>query len=264
MSTPETVLIGHSHCYAILSAYDMAAWERTGPVRIHRFFLMDEEYQPTLLLGERLNPELLRRLSETLSSRPVCAAFLSVDGNAHTVFALVKHPRPFDFVLSELPDLPLDETAEVVPEAFVRAALHERLGMTERIMAALRRSVNVPLYHIESVPPVPSDGHILQTQEPIFWETLRLDELGVAPASLRFKLWRLHSELVGAICRRHDIGFVAAPAETQDKDGFMAEQAWFPRDATHGNQWYGSRVLRQIAAIAGVSEDVTAPTEVQC
>lgn len=263
MSTPEVVLVGHSHCYAILSAYDMAAWDRVGPVRIHRFFMMDEEYQPILLLGERINPELHRRLSETLSSRPVAAGFLSVDGNAHTVFALVQHPRPFDFVLSECPDLPLQEGAEIVPEAFVRAALDERLRMTERLMAALRRSVDIPLYHLESVPPVPSDQHILQTQESIFWESLRLGELGVAPASMRFKLWRLHSALVAEICRRHDIAFVPAPPETLDAKGFMVERAWFPRDATHGNSWYGSRVLRQIAAIVGAPADANVPVEVQ-
>ena len=128
MNTPETALLGHSDCYAILSAYDIAQWERAGPIHVHRFFLMDPEYQPTLVEeDDKLNPELHRRLATLLETRPIRSAFLSVDGNAHTVFALVKHPRPFDFVLSEEPGLPLDGEAEIVPEAFVRAALDHRL-----------------------------------------------------------------------------------------------------------------------------------------
>jgi hypothetical protein len=33
----------------------------------------------------------------------------------------------------------------------------------------------------------------------------------------------------------------------------MVDKAWFPRDATHGNSWYGSRVLQQMAGIVGAT-----------
>jgi hypothetical protein len=260
MTVPEALFLGHSHSYAILGAYDIAEWHRIGPIRLHRFFLMDADYVPTLSDTDDLNPKLLAAIKHTLETRPIKAAFFSVDGNAHTVFALANHPRPFDFVLTERPHLALTPGAEIVPEAFVRAALEERLRHTERTIRVLRSHLPVPVYFLESVPPVPSDEHIMQTTESVFWEVLKLRELGVAPRFFRLKLWRLHSELVSAICSRHDIQFVPVPPETADSEGFMVPSAWVPGDATHGNQWYGRYVLDQIAAALGATQSSIANT----
>ena len=68
---------------------------------------------------------------------------------------------------------------------------------------------------------------------------------GVAPASLRHKLWRLHSHLVAEDCHAAGIEFVPAPPGAQDGRGYLAEAA-YGDDSTHCNTWYGRRVIEQI------------------
>jgi hypothetical protein len=218
------------------------------------------EYEPILPDQVELNPALVAALTRLRDERPIQAGFLSIDGNAHTLFALVKHPRPFDFVLAEQPDLPLDPESELIPEAFVEAALRDRMARTERLIGAMVRHLPVPLFQVESVPPVRSTEHILATQENVFWDMLKLGELGVAPAFLRYKLWRLHSRLVREFCDRHGVAFIPAPAESQDADGFLVEGACTRGDATHGNASYGEHILRQIYAVASTLSSAASPS----
>jgi hypothetical protein len=208
------------------------------------------DYEPILADEVELNPALVAALTRLRDERPIQAGLLSIYGNAHTLFALVKHPRPFDFVLAEQPELPLDPESELIPEAFVEAALRDRMTRTEPLIAGIARHFPVPLFQIESSPPVRSAEHVLATRESVFWDVLKLGELGVAPDFLRYKLWRLHSRLVREVCDKHGVTFVAAPSETQDADGFLVEAGCTRGDATHGNAWYGEHVLRQLYAVA--------------
>ena len=59
------------------------------------------------------------------------------------------------------------------------------------------------------------------------------------------KLWRLYSSLVDETCRSDDIRFLATPPDVFDDKGFLHPDG-YPKDATHGNAWYGERVIRTV------------------
>ena len=94
--------------------------------------------------------------------------------------------------------------------------------------------------HIESPLPAASCEHI--REYPGVFRDL-IEERGVSPALLRYKLWRLHSHLYAEACAELDVEFLPVPDDMQDDRGMMAERAW-ARDPTHGNALYGSAVTR--------------------
>ena len=167
-----------------------------------------------------------------------------IGGNDHAVFGLLNHPRPFDFVLAGAPDLPLAAGAEILPARLVRATLRARMGVSVQLLTALRHRVPGALIHLEPPPPVPSADHI-RAHPGVF--AGKMAEHGIAPASLRYKLWRLHSAILSDLCRDLGVTLLPVPADTQDADGMLAADAWNP-DPTHANAWYGARVLRDLAA----------------
>ncbi len=134
--------------------------------------------------------------------------------------------------------------AEILPARLVRATLLRAHGCAVQLLTALRERVTGPLIHIEPPPPVPSADHI-RAYPGVF--AGKIAELGVSPASLRYKLWRLHSAILAELCGKLGIALLPAPADTQDAQGMLAEDCWNP-DPTHANAVYGGRVLRDLAA----------------
>src|SRR5439155_25855688 len=121
-----------------------------------------------------------------------------------------------------------------------------RMEGMRKTLKSLRSRTTSPLIHLESPPPIPSEKHI--RAYPSFYEA-KIGQRGVAPAVLRYKLWRLHSSLVQEYCRALDITFLPVPPEVQDEERMLCERAWTD-DPTHGNAYYGRCVFRQLARIS--------------
>jgi hypothetical protein len=230
--------IGNSHTLAL-----MAAWANSPStaieldfVRLHTAATPDPK-TVQLVQGGALNPRLVQQINAFGPSR----LLLLLDGNTHNIFGLVQHPEPFDFVLAEQPDLPLVKGAKIIPAGAVRAELEARLYGGG--MSLLRKTfATMPMTQVESPPPIPSEAHIRQ-HPGIFAEAIA--RRGVAPATLRYKLWRLHSSIVKDMCARSHVGFLPGPLATQDAQGMMRQECWNP-DPTHGNARYGAQVIAQI------------------
>ena len=238
------VIIGHSHTEPVAAAAAAAGV----PLDVLNFWHLPE---PFIEAGDRL------QLKPALRARLLAPVFSLVGGNVHQDVGLVVHPRRFDFVWPERPDLALEDGAEIIPYDAVQAALSARAGYFLDIMSAVRDATSGPVFHIESPP----------TYGP---EILPRDDAGFAhffgkdaefsPPWLRFKLWRVHSDIVAAHCRAIGIQFLAHPPEAVTEAGFL-------RDAYHGtpahaNAAYGALVLAQMRAVTDVpiSEPVRVPT----
>jgi len=185
-----------------------------------------------------LNPNIVSELKTQVPRAD--AAVSCMGGNAHSVFGLLNHPEPYDFVAD---GLPLVQGRQVVPRSVVKASLKEQMEDGLKVFAALRSFIDKPMFHCQSPPPLP-ESHI-RIYPGVFAE--RLDRFGVAPASFRLKLWKLQSEIYREFCAAHDIEFLPVPAECVDPDGLLTTQAR-GEDPTHGNAWYGERVVHQLAA----------------
>ena len=163
----------------------------------------------------------------------------AIGGNVHNVLALMRHPRPFDFLLAGEEGPPPDAGAEMIPEALVRAAL---VGRLQPDLARLRllRGVVGPFIHIESPPPVRDEKFILSHAESWFRERAQT-EMVVAGAGVRWRMWRLVSRLMRKAVEELNGRFMPVPESVRDADGFLRLD--HAADPTHGNAAYGAAVI---------------------
>jgi hypothetical protein len=167
-----------------------------------------------------------------------------VGGNVHNQLGLVRHPRPFDFVLPSEPDLPSGD-GELIPSGALETVLHKRMTTELTLLRLLKRHAQGPMYHLESPPPVADDEYIRASIDPYFVER-GVGELGIVSPLLRYKLWRLYSGLVRRACVALRINFVPCPAEAMT-NGFLRTELC--ANATHANERYGSLLLAQLEAL---------------
>ena len=245
------LVIGNSHVEAVGQRYQADLAEgRTPAMPIEVVNVLEPEFRP-LLEGGVLNAAVVARLDHPDNGLVVSM----LGGNDHNVLGLVNHPIPFDFVLPERPDLPLTPGADPIPSRLVRDQLRRRMEILS-YLKVIRDHARQPMIHLESPPPIPDEDHIRRHPR-IFRESIA--EHGVAPAVLRYKLWRVHSEIFREACEAADITFLPVPADMQDADGMMIPGAWNP-DPTHGNLFYGARLIEQLVDYYRRSVEAPSPS----
>jgi hypothetical protein len=230
MSEPW-VCIGHSHVTALARAGDanldpINFWETGDP-----WSRNDAEVSFRADLAERI-----------AKGRLVLSL---IGGSAHTVLGMVEHPRPFDFILPSAPNLPFDERRAWVPADAVRAKLAEMADEYFGGISILSRTVTTRLVHLEPPPPIADNDRIAPHVPWIFFPD---QPKVVAPKWVRYKLWRLHSELIAEACARLGITYVRVPNRALDEDGFL--QSCFDQDGAHANAAYGALVLEDLRGAA--------------
>jgi hypothetical protein len=231
----KVLFVGHSHIIALRDAHALAGG---GPGQ-EFVWVNQPEFQPEMQ-GEALNPAIAARIQAANAELHVSL----FGGNDHSIICVINDPKPFEVVLPEAPDLYVDERAEVMPAALLRAELKRRVMPHLRELAAYRAMVQGRLIHIESPPPI-ADLPFLEAHAGEF--TAPMQERGFAPALFRYKIWRLHSALYREACAALGVEFLPVPPEMMDEQGMMVPQAW-NFDPTHGNAFYGKHVLARLAA----------------
>ncbi|ATE64028.1 hypothetical protein [Rhizorhabdus dicambivorans] len=234
------LVIGQSHIAAIRSAAKTRREADPERLRTRVIHTMEPQYAPEVE-GEGFTPALEEAIRDQIARNAPLVASAS-GGNVHNGFALIRHPRPYDFLLSDEDGPPLDPEAEPVTEAQVRAALEEGLVRDRLRLSELKRIAG-EVIQLESPPPVADSGWIA-AQADAYFKDRGLADLGVAPAALRYKIWRLHSRIVARYCAELGIAFLPVPAEARDERGFLRLD--HAGDATHGNEAYGEAVIRQL------------------
>jgi hypothetical protein len=155
------------------------------------------------------------------------------------------HPRPFDFVWPGDPDLPMEAAAEIIPFGAVHAAMAARTQPFLDIMGMLRDAVPGAIFHMESPPPY--EHEILPEGDAGFYHFFGRDAT-FSPIWLRFKLWRVHSDIVATHCRESGINFIERPAESTTPQGFLRDG--LNGKPAHANAAYGALVLAQMRMAA--------------
>lgn len=227
--------IGHSH----LACVTRAAAASATPLRAFNFWDL-----PGAIVNNGTQPRFSEAISEALI-RHAGPAFSFVGGGAHVVLGMLVHPRRFDFVLPSEPDLAIDPSAEVLPAIAVRRILESMTDEYLALMGEIRRLVKGPMFHIEPPPPS-ADAQRMYADVPWVMFPGRCRE--ISPAALRYKLWRLHSEILRAWCTGRGVTFVEAPGQTCDAGGFMRDDYY--GDGAHANDAYGQLVLAKMRQLA--------------
>jgi hypothetical protein len=238
------IAFGHSHIVAFAKgAYEYQAAELPGAPRIEsRFvYLYDPSYQP-VVEGPAETPELNPKLREHLAASPWNFVVLACGGNEHNVLGIVRNKRPFDFVLSSEPDLPLQPGYELVPEGLIREVLKSYMADSLQTMRTFRSQTELPVMQVEPPPPLPNRRVLAYPREFVRASLLRKK---IAPELIRYKLWRLESDIYTTFCNEFDIAYLRAPSGMIGPNGMLAEVGW-GSDATHANQRYGIEVTKAV------------------
>ncbi|MBS7788969.1 hypothetical protein KTR66_03125 [Roseococcus sp. SDR] len=184
------------------------------------------------------------KISEEVATRKPTRIFAFIGGGTPAMLGLLRHSEPFDFVLPDAPTLPLSEGSTVLPYDAVRAIASAHMRRHFRRLNRLA-ALGVPVVQCETPPPVPDNGflarHVAQTHPEV-------DVASISPPAMRYKIWRLHSQLFEQFCKSRQIGYARNPPEVADADGFLKQEYW--GDIVHGNARYGAAVLRQLKELA--------------
>ncbi len=230
-SSRPLLCIGHSHvaCVALAAktaAYPLEAlnfWQRPGAIRQESG-------------GPRFDITVERRLRDHEG-----LVFLMVGGAAHVEVGLLVHPRRFDFVLPAEPDLPLDPAGELISALAVRRILESMMKDYLALMSLIRGLCAGRVVQVE--PPPPSDDPE-RMQADIPWALFPGRCREVSPAALRYKLWRLHSQVLSDWGAANGVDLLPAPAASMDANGCL--RGPYYGDGVHANERYGALVLAQM------------------
>lgn len=166
-------------------------------------------------------------------------------GNEHNVLGLIEHPRSFDFILPDNPDLPPIAGAEIVPYDYVRQTLRRRVWGSVFHIGKIIQKTGKTVVHLPPPPPIGDGAFVAKHLDKYFLN--KADCTKVAASLLRWKLWMLQTDLARELCQELGAIFWASPRSRMDSQGFLLPK-YFSNDATHGNLEFGQSQNEAIAS----------------
>jgi len=239
----KILAIGHSHIDALKFGYGDLIKREMLPFSMD-FFRFD---QPT-------NIESL--IEESNSQGDLRMVVSSIAGSAHFIYGSINNPEPFDFVVPESPNLPLDRDAKLIPYDLIRKKLRSELAPAMEVTKRIKSCTEAPIYLLSPPPPVGSPDaittHINEAAARMSegWvKRLQSDmrSRGIAPPALRYKLWSAFVDIAKQLCAELGIIFLPGPSEAKDGNGFLREE--YRWDGFHANPRYGELIVGQLIAL---------------
>lgn len=244
------LVIGQSHVAAVRAAAKTHREAFPDEPRTRVIHTLEEVHAPEFVnvadgdySAAAFGPKLRAAIKDQVARHdPVVASVMG--GNVHNVLGLLRHPRPFDFLLPDEHGPPFDQGAELIPMALVRGALQARLAPDFARLRALREIAG-PFIQIESPPPIRDEAFIAERAEKAFRDRSQ-GEIVAAGPGVRWRIWRLSACLLRAAVEELGCRYLPVPAAAQDEQGFLRRD--FAADPTHGNEAYGALLIGAIEA----------------
>ena len=235
-SHPEVLVVGHSHVACMLPAAAGEQAERPLirlPHHSGKAYAIAAGLPRDLHYWDTVVAQARDRVVAILwqGDRPVAQGFFKPG---------------LDVALSEYPELPLDPSAQLVPEAALKVTLAAGLDRLGRLIDAIKAAGGLPVV-CGTPPPKEDDDTIRRALLPEFKSLLdemeaTPDSVPLASANLRFKLWALSQSMLRDLAQRHGAGFFAVPAQLQNVRGFLRPEH-STHDVVHANSTYGAAYL---------------------
>lgn len=166
---------------------------------------------------------------------------ISLLGTYHNIIGLLQHQEPFDFF--EPDNENIDPEAQLIPYAAMRDMVMGHLRGGKRVRQILEKSA-ARTFHLATPPVKESNDHILNNTSK--YRGAALNEVGITPAPLRAKLWRLEMSCLVELSKEWGVGFLMTPDAALTPEGYLKPDL-YENDATHANAKYGAMVLQQLA-----------------
>jgi hypothetical protein len=250
MTSKAIIMVGHSHTTAIVDALTsrVASPENSDATNLYahdvwkrRTAYADSDGKG----GVKFNQNILDAIDKIVPFGRARYYTSLLGGNGHILLSLSRHSRPFDVILPENPNLPLESGAEILPYNYLAKMLLNFMLPYIWQLIAFRQAVGVRILHIGPPPPCGNDDYMkthLGSYIP--------DPTNIVSRYLRLKMWQIHSSLLADVCAKNDIEFLAAPANSRDYEGFLKAEA-YGNDATHANSWYGELLVKHLENVTG-------------
>jgi hypothetical protein len=232
------ICIGHSHMACVLRAADQAGVQLAPIIFKHVHYFEGVSHELVVAGRRGFDQALVARLK----GGPV---FSFIGGTRYLSLGIREHPVPFDFVLRDEPDLPIEPGVQIIPLEAMHQVLYEGSMRNLTLLERVAEAATGPVYHFEPPPP-PKDPLVAAGTVRGRTET-RAEFVGVQ-RWLRYKLWRLHSEIVRTHAEEHGVVFVDRPDGTVDEEGFLRPELIL--NSTHANADYGRFVVEQMRGLA--------------
>lgn len=228
------ICVGHSHIVAISKGASLA--NRS----IMEFRLREigkakkaSRKEESNLIGEKLGAAIREHQTKHV--------FSFCGGGTPAVLGLVQHPQRFDFVLPDNDALPFDSAAMPLPFTAVRATMAARLRKHWRVLRQILELKPARLIQVESPPPTMAEDFMTRAAAKYDPD---VRDFGVSSPYLRYKFWKLHSNLFEEFCMKSGIVYFKNPPEIFDESGFLSEPYW--GDYVHANAQYGAVILQHL------------------
>jgi hypothetical protein len=240
------LVFGNSQAGPYIAGHRQAQAEGRVDGSVHGLIFRGERYEPYVHFtddGVRFHPTVLDDLRvavEELHPTSVVAAIL---GSDHWIYGIGNEPRPFDFLVPNLPQHPMSAHAEMIPYDLLlrrfRSDLDWQFGLVRFVMTLCE----LPIFVIEAPPPVENAELMLRPVHGHFKE--RMEKFGCPSTSFRYKIWWIFTYATKCICADLGISFIEAPPETRDSNGFLNERYYL--DGVHGTDEYGALMAGEVA-----------------
>ncbi len=245
----KIIAVGFSHLGALQRAYERRVLQNRETFRMELVNFNAERLRPLFIVkdGKRVYNSLIKdAINECVGDQSDCFILAALWGNEHFFLSAFNNPRPFDFVLPMDPTRELLKGVDVIPYDLMHSLLNEICSAHYDIVQFLKSFIAFPII-LPSAPPPVEDVLSIQGGTSDAKLDAKVRELGVAPASLRYKFWRLCEEIYRNYCQSKGISFLPMPCETVDANGFRRPE-YCGADWLHASTSYGELVLQQIDA----------------
>jgi hypothetical protein len=187
-----------------------------------------------------------KRLPGFVKSRDV-SIVLCLRGAQHVIKGLVRPELPYDFIIPGEEHLPLESGTPVIPYGAIYARYEQILRSTTDQIGIFHRLIRHNLYHLE-VPPPYGDNAYIEDKIGGYFTKAYPEGFEVASPILRYKLWRVSSNIYKRKCEELGIVFVPVPPAVL-VDGKYLHPSGYYKDAVHGNEWYGEQIAQNLLSI---------------
>ncbi|HVY84457.1 MAG TPA: hypothetical protein VG943_04955 [Caulobacterales bacterium] len=243
MAPGSIVIGGHSHVTALIARANNAALEQV--------YLGDNVFG---LAGPFPRDEAYwRGLGELGRGHIVLVCY---GGNEHNAHFLCAVEPPFDFMMADEPDAPLDTSCQVLPEALIDEWFALFGAGLREVMAWVMAGEPQHVFVLGTPAPKRDEAHLRQAiaREPSLMQKaeamgMSAEAVRFTPAYLRRKLWKKLQQAYADTAQACGAGFIPVPPTSLDADGLLLAQLQAP-DATHANLKYGAMARAHFVAAA--------------
>jgi hypothetical protein len=232
VAVPRVLIIGQSHTEALVSVLR----RREDPdVEIVNLNARDRDLKL---------PDKIRRKDYLPTGDGRQLVVSMIGGNLYNTFGLIESVVRFDFAVPGEDEFVLSAGRQLISYELIKHYFSTSMnrGFLQSIKFLRDHYSTSRFVHICSPPPISDGAHIAAHPGGVFKDQIHL---GIAPSTLRRKLYDLHTLVVSEFCLKEGIELLPPPPQAVTEDGFLARPYW-KADPTHANGDYGLLVLDQI------------------